>query len=370
MSHCSDTTLYVGIDAHQDTLSISVLPADQERADRARKIPNDPARIRRTFLRLLERGAVQAVYEAGCTGFVLWRQLKELGVECQVAAPSRIPVLPGDHRKTDRLDAERLAVFLRGGQLTAVTPPTPETEALRTLVRTRDQVRKDVVAAKHHITKFLLNRGVIYRESKTLWGQKHRAWLRQVELANADDQSLLDFKFGRLGAREAELREIDERIEQRADRSDIKQAVCNLNAYRGVGILTAVNVVAEIGDARRFANKAAVAAYVGLVPSERSSGNKVKRGTITRAGSRHLRRLLIEASQHYRRRLAESKSLTLRRMAATARTREHARQTERRLQKRYRTLAATKHTNVAKAAIARELIGHLWASLHPDIGLA
>lgn len=362
-------THYVGIDAHQDTLSISVLPEDQERPDRGRRIPNEAGRIRRVFERLLEKGEVRAAYEAGCTGFVLWRQLVALGVECVVAAPSRIPVLPGEHRKTDRLDAERLAVFLRGKQLTAVTPPTPEIEALRTLVRTRDVARKDVVAAKHQITKLLLNRGRIYRESKTLWSLQHRAWLRTVVLPDPDDHELLIFKLGRLATREAELRELDERIRARALRPDIEEAVRSLRAYRGVNTLIAVNIVAELGDVRRFSSKATVAGYVGLVPSERSSGSKSKRGGITRAGSRHLRRLLIEASQQYRRPVAESKALMQRRMAAPSRVREHARQVERRLFKRFRILARTKHESVAKTAIARELIGHLWASIHPDIGL-
>ncbi|MEM7310903.1 MAG: transposase, partial [Planctomycetota bacterium] len=144
--------LFVGIDAHQDTLSIAVLPLGAERPEPVRRIANDAPKIRRVIRQLQERGSLHAVYEAGCTGFVLWRQLTQLGVDCLVAAPSRIPVLPGERRKTDRLDAERLAVFLRGGQLTAARPPTPELEALRTLTRSRDAARKDVVAAKHHIS--------------------------------------------------------------------------------------------------------------------------------------------------------------------------------------------------------------------------
>lgn len=370
MPQTSVPELWVGIDAHQDFLSVAVLEGGSERPQRARKIPNDPARIRNAFTKLLERGEVHATYEAGCTGFVLWRELTGMGVDCQVAAPSRIPILPGERRKTDRLDAERLAVFLRGRQLTAVTPPTPETEALRTLTRTRDQARKDVVAAKHHVLKLLLNRGVLYRGRRKTWSQEHRAWLKEVRMENADDQEILDFKLGRLALREAELRELDDRIEARARRSDVDAAMRCLEAYRGVGTLIALNVVAELGDPRRFADKSAVAAYVGLVPSEHSSGGKIKRGGITRAGSRHLRRLLVESAQHYRSRCAESKALTKRRMAAPARVRDHARLTERRLVKRYRKLSAAKHTNLAKAAVARELIGHLWASIHPDIGLA
>ena len=157
-----------------------------------------------------------------------------------------------------------------------------------------------MVAAKHHITKFLPHRGNIYRGSETLWGGTHRAWLRTLVMNDADDQQLLEFKLMRLSTREAELRELDERIVERAQRDDTCMAVRDLEAFRGVRTLTAVNVLAEFGDPRRLANKAAVAAYVGLVPNEHSSGNKVRRGDITRAGSRHLRRLLVESSQHYR----------------------------------------------------------------------
>lgn len=355
--------LFVGIDSHQDTLSIAVLPAGAERPERAQKIPNDPARVRRLFRKLQERGSVHATYEAGCTGFVLWRQLTELGVDCVVAAPSRIPVLPGERRKTDRLDAERLAVFLRGGQLTAVRPPTPELEALRTLTRTRDAARKDVVAAKHHVSKLLLHRGVIWRGGTRLWSRAHRAWLRKVELADPDDRQILEFKLRRLAGRESELAELDERIEQRALRDDIAEQIRSLKAFRGVQTLIATNVVAELGDPRRFPNHAAVAAYVGLVPSEHSSGSKVRRGGITRAGSMHLRRLLVEACQHYRRSYPESKSLRLRREQAPAHARDLARSIERRLVKKYRRLSVAKHTNLAKAAVARELIGHLWQAL-------
>lgn len=354
--------LFVGIDAHQDTLSIAVLPLGGERPEPARRVANDPAKIRRVVRKLQERGSVHATYEAGCTGFVLWRQLTQLGVDCIVAAPSRIPVLPGERRKTDRLDAERLALFLRGGQLTAVRPPTPELEALRTLTRSRDAARKDVVAAKHHVSKFLLHRGVIWRGG-VLWSQAHRTWLRGVELDDADDRVMLELKLRRLTSRESELQELDELIEERAQRDDIADQVRALKAFRGVQTLIATNVVAELGDPRRFSSHASVAAYVGLVPSEHSSGSKVRRGGITRTGSRHLRRLLVEAGQHYRRPYPESKSLRLRREQAPPTASELARRVEHRLVRKYRRLSAAKHTNLAKAAIARELVGHLWQAL-------
>ncbi|MEO0649897.1 MAG: IS110 family transposase [Planctomycetota bacterium] len=354
---------FVGVDVHQESLSVAVLGGSAERPEPARKIPNDPARIRRHFERLKERGELCVAYEAGCTGFVLWRQLTSLGIECMVAAPSRIPVLPGDRRKTDRLDAERLAIFLRGGQLVAVAPPTPELEALRSLTRTRDSARKDVVAAKHHVSKLLLHRGVIWRGRHRMWSKDHRAWLRALQLETPDDQELLRFKLTRLATREAELLDLDERIARRAERDDIEALVRNLKAFRGVQTLIAVNLVAELGDPSRFANHGAVAAYVGLVPSERSSGGSIRRGGITGAGSAHLRRLLVESVQQYRSQYAESKSMRERRMAARADVRLLAREVERRLTRRYRRLTVTKHTNVAKAAIARELVGHLWQAM-------
>ncbi len=162
------------------------------------------------------------------------------------------------------------------------------------------------------------------------------------------------------------LADVDERIELRSQREDIELQVRALKAFRGIQTLTACNVVAELGDPRRFRDHRSVAAYVGLVPSERSSGNKIRRGGITRGGSAHLRRLLIEATQHYRRPYSESASLRQRRAQAPAKASELARRVEKRLVKRYRRLSVTKHTNVAKTAIARELVGHLWDAIRPE----
>ena len=366
MSHVTPSALFVGVDAHQDFLSVAVLPEGAERPQPARRVPNEPARIRRHFTQLQEQGSVHVAYEAGCTGFVLWRQLSELGVDCLVAAPSRIPIYPGDRRKTDRLDAERLAIFLRGGQLTAVSPPTPELEALRTLTRTRDATRKGVVAAKHRVTKFLLHRGTLWRDTRGLWSSKHRAWLRSLELPDPDDRESFAFLLAALGRREAELAELDERIAQRAERPDIQQRVRALKAFRGVQTLIAVNFVAEIGDPRRFRHHSAVAAYIGLVPSEHSSGKSIRRGGLTLSGRAHLRRLLVEAVQNYRRLYSESKDLRQRRSLAPQRATELARRVEQRLVRKYRRLSAAKHTNLAKAAIARELAGHLWEAIRDD----
>lgn len=353
--------LYVGIDVHQETLSIAVLGAVAEAPEPVRVLPNEPGRVRGYFKKLLERGPIQAAYEAGCMGFVLYRQLESLGVDCLVAAPSRIPALPGDHRKTDRLDAERLALFLRGGQLSPVSPPTPETEALRSLVRTRQSIQEDVVRARHRLQKFLLLRGHTWNQGN--WSVKHWAWLRELKLALEEDQETMGFLRLELELRINSLKVLDERILRRAQAEDVAAKVTALLAFRGVGVYTALCVVAEIGDPFRFGSPEQVASYCGLIPSEHSSGQKVKRGAITRSGNPRLRRLMVESSQHYARTLGPGYARQTRRAKAPAPVVELARKADQRLGQRYRQLAHKKHTNQAKTAVARELIAFLWRAL-------
>jgi transposase len=354
--------LYVGIDAHQESLSIAVLPESARVVEPVRELANDPAQIRRYFRGLSNRGPIEAVYEAGCLGFVLHRQLSSLGVDCMVAAPSRIPVLPGDHRKTDRLDAERLAMFLRGRQLTAVNPPTRETEALRSLVRTRIVIQEDVVRARHRLQKFLLLRGEIYRESGN-WSAKHMLWLAQRKLELAEDQLTLDFLRMELDQRRMSLKLLDERIGRRVDDPDVQPKVQALRAFRGVGNLTALCVIAELGDPRRFPSSDQVASYCGLIPSERSSGEKTRRGPITRSGNSRLRRVVVEAAQHAARQLGPGYAREARRAKVPAPIVALAREADQRLTLRYKSLARRMHTNQAKTAVARELIGFLWEAL-------
>lgn len=361
MTH-STPALFVGIDAHLDSLAVAVLPEDRDQPEPARVLANDPGKTCALFRRLQRRGSVHAVYEAGCLGFTLYRQLTALGVDCIVAAPSRIPVLPGDHRKTDRLDACRLAIFLRGGQLTPVSPPTPETEALRGLVRSRDAQRQDVVRARHRVLKFLLVRGQAFRAGRN-WTLAHQAWLQRLQLPLADDQDTLDGLLQELDQRLTSLAILDRRIELRAQREDLRGPVAALRAFRGVDTRTAVAVAAEIGDPRRFSSARKVASYCGLVPSERSSGGKVRRGPITRAGNPRLRRCLVEAAQSYSRPIRHGHAIRKRREAAPPWAVQAALRAERRLAARYRTLAGRKHSNQAKTAVARELVGFLWAAL-------
>lgn len=357
--------LYVGVDAHQETLSISVLVGDSKDPLPPITIPNRPPLIRRHFRRLLDQGAVVATYEAGSLGFVLYRQLTALGVQCLVAAPSHLPKIPGDHRKTDRLDAQRLALFLRAGQVVEVRPPTPEIEALRTLTHTRDAMREDVVRSRHRVLKLCLSRGVVYRDGQN-WTPKHMAWLRSAAFAVEDDRKTLDFLIDELERRADALSQLDQRIELRATQPDVEERVRCLTAFRGVRTLTALCVIAEIGDPRRFRNARQVASYCGLIPSEHSSGAKVRRGPITRSGNSRLRRMIVETVQHFARPFPYRSAVHRRRPLAPPRAQSLAAQADQRLKARYRSLAARKHTNLAKTAVARELIGFLWTALNNE----
>ena len=356
--------LYVGIDAHQDTLSIAVLVGNALESEELVTLPNKAVVIRKWFRKLAERGEVAATYEAGCLGFVLFRLLTSLGVQCVVAAPSHLPKIPGDRRKTDRLDALRLAKFLRAGQITAVTPPTPELEALRGLTRTREAMKRDATRIQQRILKFLLLRGHVYRDGDN-WTAKHRRWLRDLRLELEEDRLTLDFLLAELEHRELSVGMLDERLERRAEQPDVVEMVRCVRAFRGFDTVAGLSIVAEIGDPRRFASTRQVAAFCGLVPSEHSSGTKVRRGAITRAGNHRLRRLVVEAAQHYRKAFSPRSYVLKRRAEAPERVQSIAAKAERRLKARYFKLAAHKHTNVAKAAIARELIGFLWVAMLP-----
>ena len=361
------TTLFVGIDAHQNRLSIAVLPETATEPEPVRHVANTEREVRRHFGRLMGRGTVRAVYEAGCLGFFLLRHLRDLGVDCRVAAPSHIPTKPGDRRKTDRLDAIRLAHYLRSGDLTFVTPPSPEHEALRTLTRARSAFRQDTVDVRHRITKFLLTRGLHYQDGKN-WTNKYWNWLRSLELEVEDDQRTLEFLVQELQHRIEAVAELDRRIEARVEEDDCREPVAILRAFRGLDTVAAAAVHAELGDVRRFPTGKQACGYTGLDDVERSSMGKGSRLGVSRSGNKRLRRLLVEAAQQYRTtKLYAGTCLKRRRDKAPPKAVILARKAERRLGRKYARLTATKHTNVAKAAVARELAGFLWAALHPDV---
>ena len=350
---------FVGMDAHKLSIKAAVLyPGRSESV--MLEIPNEKAAIRR-MVRKIEReapGAVRYCYEAGPCGYALQRQIEG----CEVVAPSLIPVKAGDRIKTDRRDARKLAELFRAGLLTIVTPPSTEDEAVRDLMRAREDAKGDHQRCRNRIASLLLRRGLSYSDTRA-WTNAHRAWLKSQRFTHAADQAMFDDYLLALEQVEERLRGLDDHVELVAQSERYARPVGWLRCFRGIDTISAVSILAEIHDFARFQTARAFMAYLGLVPSEYSSGQRSKRGPITRAGNRHVRRLLVEASWHYRHR-PTVKALAKRRKGQPAAVIAVADKAQQRLNRRYhRMLAKGLPAPKIVVAIARELSGFLWAAM-------
>lgn len=360
---------FVGMDAHKQAIQVAMLLPGQNQPVEW-QVANQPAAIRR-LARKLQReapGEVRCCYEAGPCGYVLQRQLEGDGVICEVVAPSLIPVKPGERIKTDRRDARKLARLLRSDDLTIVHPPTSADEAVRDLCRCREDARKDLHRARHRLDTFLLRRACLYTLTRRRWGQPYRAWLGRLTFEHAADQVTLEDYVHTIEQAEERRRRLDEHLAAVAEQDPYREPVGWLRCFRGIDTVTAIVVVAELHDFRRFRTARALMAYLGLVPSERSSGERQRRGALTKAGNIHVRRLLIEAAWHYRHRPHVGVSLRRRRIGQPDRIIAIADRAQDRLCHRFRTLTARgKLPQKAAAAVARELVGFVWAALSPGV---
>jgi len=355
---------YVGFDVHKASISVAVLLPERssplEWTD-----PNTAQVVRRLGgkLKRLAPGEIQTCYEAGPCGYVLQRQLRELDIPCDVVAPSLIPRKPGERIKTDRRDARKLVELLRAGLLTTVRPPTSAEEAVRDLCRCREDVREDLLRARHRLGKFLLRRGLTW-EGRS-WSVLHLRWIRSLQLEAEADRVILASYLLTVEQEIEKLKSLDAELEKAAQGELFREPVAWLRCFRGVDTVTALTFVAEIHDIRRFHSARALMAYLGLVPSESSSGEKEKRGAITRAGNAHARRVLVEAAWQYRHLPKCGAQLKKRRKGQPPPVIALADKAQRRLFKRYRTMfhVQRKPHNKVVVAIARELAGFLWAAL-------
>jgi transposase len=359
----AEVRLWVVFDVHKNSLVAGVLPAVGGKPEVTR-LENTERAVRRIVDRLGGPKGLAVAYEAGPCGYDLFRLLSRMGVACDVIAPSLVPVRAGDRVKTDRRDAKKLVRLYRAGELSFVEPPSPEQEGLRDLVRCREDLRRARTSARHRVAKQLLRHGHIYREGKRAWTKQHQAWLERQRLADPLAQRALCHTLAHLDAVDAQLAVIEHELEQVAATEPWCDAVRWLCSFRGIGLLTALGLLAEIGDFRRFGHPRELMSYLGLTPSEYSSGDQQHRGHITKSGNRHARRLLVEAAWHYQhppRRSGRARALEPHIPAAvTAR----AWQAQLRLNHRHRTLIAHgKRSTVANVAVARELCGFLWAAM-------
>jgi len=362
-----EASTFVGLDVHKNTVAVALLRPGQPPLEWS--LVNDAGGVCR-LIRKLEReaeGPLSCCYEAGPTGFVLQRQLAGAGIDCRVVAPSLIPVKPGARIKTDRRDARKLAELLRAGLLTEVKPPTEEEEAVRDLTRARDDAQRDLTRARNRLSKFLLRRGCVYAVGrKPTWSAKYRAWLRVLTFSRRADQVVFEDYLLAVEQVEARLEALGDEIETFAQQDPWRERVQALRCFHGIDTVTAMAIVAEIHDPRRFAHPRQLMSYLGLVPSERTSGMRERRGGITGTGNRHVRRLLVEAAWHYRHKPVVGRLLRLRRTGQSPKAIALADRALRRLTLRQRRmLYQGKHPNLVNIAVARELTGFIWNVLHP-----
>jgi transposase len=347
----------VGLDVHAAKVVAAMLDAETGEL-RFQRLGGESGPVVRLVSSL--EGPVRASYEAGPTGYGLARALERAGVECLVAAPGKIPRGATERVKTDRRDAEHLVRLLFAGKLHPVRVPGPAEEALRDLVRAREDIRGDLMRARHRLSKLLLRHEV--RFAGRAWTERHRAWLSKVELGeDAAQATLIDYQ----GAVEALLhrkRELERRIAAAVPAAPWAAEVGRLRCLRGVDTLTAVGLCAEIGDFARFARAGQLMSYLGLVPSEHSSGESRRLGSITRSGSRHARRLLVEAAWHYRNQPRVGREIEARQQGQPAEAVAIAWSAQRRLHRVWsRMQRRGKRSTLITVAVARELAGFCWS---------
>jgi transposase len=355
-------TTYVAVDDSKRKLVVGLLRPGAEEPE-VREIPNEAKLVRRLFERLQREGPVAACYEAGVSGYDLYRQITGLGVACQVIAPALTPRRRGQRIKTDTRDAKKLVRLFRAGELTAIRVPEEAEEGVRDFVRCREDVRRDVLRWRHRVVKFLDRHGRRYLAGRN-WTGRHWTWLRSRRFEVAALQRTLEVSLFTLEQALARQAELDREIEALAQTDPYREPVGWLRCFRGIDTLGAMILLVEIGDFRRFERARELMAYLGLVPSEYSSGERERRGALTKAGNTHARRVLVEAAWHYRHRPSLGPALARRSQGQSAACLSHAWRAQQRLHRRYRHLLGHgKRPPVAVAAIARELVGFIWAAM-------
>jgi transposase len=348
-------TVTVGLDVHARSIRLAAVRADELLEERT--LPYDEE----TVVRLLRQWpGARCCYEAGPTGFGLYRHLVERGIECVVVAPGLVPLRPGERVKTDPRDARKLARLHAGGLLTPIHVPSPELEAARDLVRAREDARLDRMRDRQRLSKFCLRHGRLL--PTTGWTVTRRQWLSEQRFDFAAEQITFDTYLHAVDLVDARIGQLERAIREAAEQEPWRELVGRLRCLRGIDTLSALGIVAEIGEFGRFRTAEEFMAFVGLVPSEHSSGERRRQGAITKAGNAHVRRLLVESAWHARRRPKVGYELARRQRGQDATVLERAWRCQQRLYQRWQRMGGRgKPQQKIVVACARELAGFVWA---------
>ena len=356
---------YVGVDYHMNSLSMAVMVEGEKKIHQMIRLANEDKMIHKYFKKLSRDFEIRSCYEASCNGYAFQRKMKGWGYACDVIAPSLIPRKAGNRRKNDFRDARDLVQNYAAGMLSIVHPPSEEEEAVRSLIRCRTSFKDNAKDVKYQINSLLLSQGIRWAHGK--WTFAHRKWLCGLQLPNEILQEILQEHLGHLNYLEARVASLDQHIEEIARSEIYAPSVKKLRAFKGIGTLAAMLLIAEITDFRRFGSAGALMAFLGLIPSENSSGDKQNGGPITKAGNRRCRTQLVEAVQHYVRAPHVSLKMKSDLSQVDAATANTAIKCLKRLHKRFWALTMKgKIRPVAITAIAREFVGFIWAVMQSE----
>ena len=359
----TEFSAYVGLDVHKDTIAVAVALPGREEAVYRGEIKNQRKSLLRLIRSLSPHGEVLSFcYEAGPCGYGVYREIVETGHRCEVVAPSLIPRRSGERVKTDRRDALKLARLHRSGELTGVWVPDEEQEAMRDLTRARENMKAIELKARQRLGAFLLRHGRVYREGKSRWTQQHFRWLEEQKFEQPVQQMVFQEYVDTVTEARRRVASLEGQMREALERWSLRPVVEGVMALRGVDVVTAMTVLAELGDLTRFDSPRELMSFVGLVPSEHSSGGHRRQGGITKTGNGHVRRVLVEAAWSYRFPARKTAHLRRKAQAAPPAVQTMAWAAQKRLCGRYWHLYhAGKVKCQLTTAVARELVGFIWA---------
>lgn len=362
---------FAALDVHRDTISSCLYDAKRRRTCDEREFS---AHKPKSLVRFVEStrsnfGDFRSCYEASFCGTALYEELTALGVDCAIIAPGSIPRRSGDRIKTDRRDARKLAEYFAAGLLTECFVLDSGMRSARSLMRSREALMKNLHRSKMQAIHFLHGLGHCYNAG-SYWTQKFTAWINNVELDQPNDEYVLRGHLDDIAYIQSRIQEAEQRIRSASESLRYREPIQILQGFRGIGLISAMQLVCEIGDFRRFERPSALMAYLGLVPSQRSSGNTIRSGSITKTGNTHVRKVLVSAAWKYVNPPRVSIALRERQKHCSARTVAISQRAQKRLHKRYHALAKRKPPKVAVVALARELVGFLWEAMQTPVHTA